>query len=79
MLQFTDYMKLNKKEDQVSTFQSFLEEVTKHPWEEILILSVEGRLKERPARDCPTCDISHIQPPSPDTIVDAKKCMLTEA
>ena len=49
-IQFTDHMKLKKKE--VWVFQSFLEGGTKYPWEEIQ--SVEQRLKERPSRDCPT-------------------------
>jgi hypothetical protein len=41
--------------------------------------SVEQRLKGRPPRDCPTGDSSHMQLTIPDTIVDAKKCMLKGA
>jgi hypothetical protein len=34
--------------------------------------SVEHRLKERPSRDCPSRDPSHLQIPNTDTIADAK-------
>jgi hypothetical protein len=53
-IQFTDYIKLKKKEDQVWMLQSFLEEGTKYSKEEIQRQNVEQRLKERPSRDCPT-------------------------
>jgi hypothetical protein len=35
-----------------------------------------GGNMERPSRDCPTEDPSHIQTANPDTTVDAKKCFL---
>jgi hypothetical protein len=57
--------------------QSFLEGGTKYSQEEIQRLSVEQRLKERPSRDCPTWVSIPYKSPNPDTIVDAKKCMLT--
>jgi hypothetical protein len=40
---------------------------------------VKQRLKERPSRDCPAWDPSHMQTLNPDTIADAKKCLLTGA
>ena len=57
----------------------FLEAGSKYPWEEIQRQSVEQRLKERSSRDCPPRNPPHIQSPNPDTIVDAKKYMLTGA
>jgi hypothetical protein len=68
-----------RKKIKVWILQSFLEEGTKYPWEEVQRQSVEQRLKERPSRDCPTWDASHVQSPNPDTIVDANKCLLTGA
>jgi hypothetical protein len=53
-VQFTDYMKLKKKKDQVWVLWSFLEGGTKYSREQIQIKSVEQSLKERPSRDCPT-------------------------
>jgi hypothetical protein len=58
---------------------SFLEGGSKYPWEEIQRQSVEQRLKERPSRDSPPEDPSHIESPNSDTIVDANKCLLTGA
>jgi hypothetical protein len=52
-IQFTDYMKLKKKEDQ-SVGASVLLRATKYSQEQIWRQSVEQRLKERPSRDCPT-------------------------
>jgi hypothetical protein len=37
------------------------------------------RLKERPSETALSGDPSHIQSPNPDTIVDAKKSLLTGA
>jgi hypothetical protein len=51
-------------------FRSFLEGVTKYSWEK--------RLKERSSRDCPTWESITCTVTKTDTIVDAKKCMLTE-
>jgi hypothetical protein len=53
-MQFTDQMKLKKKEDQTMDTWSFLEGGTKYPWEEIQTQSVEQILKEKPSRDCTT-------------------------
>ena len=52
-IQFTDHMKLKKKEDHRWILQSFLEGGTKYPWEELQSQSSEQRLNERPFRDCP--------------------------
>jgi hypothetical protein len=48
----------------------------KYSWQEIWSQSEAWRLKERPSRDCPPGDPSHIQAPNPDTIADAKKCLI---
>jgi hypothetical protein len=53
-IQFTDHVKLKKKEDQSVDTKSFLEGGTKYPWEELQRQSVEQRVKDRPSRDCPT-------------------------
>jgi hypothetical protein len=59
--------------------QSFLKGGIKYSQEEYGN-SVEHRLKERPSRDCPTWGtIPYIQTLNPDTIADAKKCLLTGA
>jgi hypothetical protein len=59
--------------------QSFLEGEIKYSREEIWRQSMEQRRKERPSRDCPTWDPSHIQTLNPDTIEYAKKCLLAGA
>ena len=41
--------------------------------------SVEQSLKDRPSRDCPSGNPSHIESSNTDTIVVAKKCLLTGA
>ena len=74
-IQSTDHMKLKNKEDQ--SVDTSLRRGSKYPWEEILRQSIEQKLKERPSRDCPTGDPSHIQTTNPDTIVDSNKCLLT--
>jgi hypothetical protein len=56
--------------------QFFLEGGTKYSWEEIQRQSVKQRLKERPSRDCPIWG-TYMQSSNPDTMADAKKCMLT--
>ena len=68
-------MKLRKKEDHSVDTSVLLRRENKNPREEIQRQSVEQRLNERPARDCPT----YIQLPNPGTIVDARKCLLTGA
>jgi hypothetical protein len=69
---------LKKKEDQ-SVDASFLfrreQNIHRRRYRE----SVQQRLKARPSRDRLSWNSSHIQSPNPDTIVDAKKCLLTEA
>ena len=77
-IQFIDHMKLKKKEDQNVATSAILVGGTKY-LQETQRQSVEQRLKERSPRDCPTWDPSHLQSPNPDTIVDAKKCLLTGA
>ena len=58
---------------------SFLEGGTKYPWKEIQRQSVEQKLKERPSRDCHTWGSIPYTVTNPDTIVDAKKYLLTGA
>ena len=53
-IQFTDHMKLKRKEDQNVDASVLFIRVTKYSQEEIWRQSVEQRLKERPPRDCPT-------------------------
>jgi hypothetical protein len=55
--------------------RSFLEGETKYPWEEIQRQSVEQRNKGHP-ETAPPGDPS-LQTPKPETIADAKKCLLT--
>ena len=70
-------MKLKNKEDQSVDTSILLRRGSKYQWEEILRQSIEKKLKERPFRDCPTGDPSHIQSLKPDTIVDFNECLLT--
>jgi hypothetical protein len=58
---------------------SLLEEGRKYSLEKLQRQSVEQRLKERPSRDCSTWGSIPYTSSNPDTIVDAKKCMLTAA
>jgi hypothetical protein len=51
--------------------KSFSEGGTKYSWKEI-----QRKFHPEPA---PPGDPSHIQTPNPDTIADAKKCLLTGA
>jgi hypothetical protein len=37
------------------------------------------KTEERPSRDCPLGILSHIHSSNPDTIVDAKKCLVSGA
>jgi hypothetical protein len=53
-IQFTDLMKLKKKEDQSVDASVLLRRGTKYSRKEVQRQSVEQRLKERPSRDCPT-------------------------
>ena len=65
--QFTDHMKLKKKEDQ-SVDASVLFR-TKYSWEEIWRQSVEQRLKERTSRDCPHLGIYPIHSHQTQTLL----------
>jgi hypothetical protein len=56
-----------------------LEGGSKYPWEETQRQSVEQKLRKGHPVTVPPGDPSHIQPPNPDTIVDANKCLLTGA
>ena len=76
-IQFTDSVKLKRKEHQSVDTVILLEGGSKCPWGEIQRQIVEQRLRERPFRDCHTWSPSHIQLLNPDTIVDANKCLLT--
>ena len=58
---------------------SFLEGGTKYTWKELQRQSVKQRLKNDHTETDPTGDPSHKQPPSPDTIADANKILLTGA
>jgi hypothetical protein len=69
-------MKLKKTEDQ-SVDDSVLFRRWNKIREEIWRQSMKQSLKERLSRDCSTWDLSHIKTPNPDTIADAKKCLLT--
>ena len=78
-IQFTDHRKLTKRKTKVWVLLSFLERVTKYSWEQIWRQSIEQRLKERSSNTLPSGDPAHIQSLHPDTIVDAKKYMMTGA
>jgi hypothetical protein len=56
-----------------------LEVGTKYSQEKIRRQIVEQILKERHPETAPPGDPSHMQLPKADTIVDAKKCLLTGA
>jgi hypothetical protein len=66
-----------RRKTKVWVLQSFLEGATKYPWEEIQRQSVEQRLKKCHPETAPPGDPSHIQLPNSNTIVDAKKCLIT--
>jgi hypothetical protein len=71
-------MKLMKKKKDQNLDTSFLLRIrNKIPMEELQRQSLKLTWKERPTRDCPTEDPSHIQPPNPDTIEYARKFLLT--
>ena len=53
-IQFTDHMKLKKKDSQSVDVSVLLRSEPKYSREEIWRQSMEQRLKERPSRDCPT-------------------------
>jgi hypothetical protein len=71
-------MKPRRWKTKVWMCQSFLEGGTKYSWDEIWRQSVDQRVKERAFRDFPNWG-SYIQSPNLDTVVDAKKCLLTGA
>jgi len=77
-IKFTDHMKLKKKKTKMWMLQSFLEGGTKYrkkyrnkEWSRVWRKGHPG--------SAPPGDTSHMQPPNPVTIADAKKCLLTEA
>jgi hypothetical protein len=76
-IQFTDHMKLKKKEDQSLGPSVLLRRVKKYPQEETQRQSVEQR--KGYTETAPHADPSHKQSPNPDTIADANKCLLTGA
>ena len=76
---FTDHMKFKKMGEQSVDSSLLLTRGNKYPWEKLQIKCMEQKLKERPSRDCPTGDPSHIHSPNSDTLVDANKFLLTEA
>jgi hypothetical protein len=71
-------MKLKKKEHQSVDTLVLLIRGNKIQ-EELQKPSVEQRLKERPYRNCPTWGSIPFTVTKPNTIVDANKCLLTEA
>ena len=77
-IQFAKHMKLKKNEDQSVDTSPFFRIGNKTPMEGVTETKF-GAETEGPSRDFPLGDPSHNQPPNPDTMVDAKKCMLKEA
>ena len=77
-IEFTDHMKLKKKEDQNVVFSVLFRRGK---------ILIGGNLERKSgaetegkaSRDCPTWDPSHIQSSNMDTIVDVGKCFLTGA
>ena len=71
-----------RRKTKVWMLQSSLEEGAKYWWEEIRRQNVKQGLTERPPRGClnwRSIPNPEIQSPNPDTIVDAKKSLLTWA
>ena len=77
-IQFTDQMKLKKKENQSMDIKVLLEGGTKYPWEEIHKEWSRDQRKGHP-ETVSLGNTSHIQSPNPDTVVDDNKCWLTGA
>ena len=75
--QFTDQS--SKRKTKLWILWFFFEGGTKHLWEELQRQRVEQRLKENHPETALPGDPSHIQSTDPDTIVNAKKCLLTGA
>jgi hypothetical protein len=71
-IKFTDLMKLKKNEDQRVAALVLLRRGNK-------ILTGGSKEPKCGAETAPPVDPSHIQSPNPDTIVDAKECLLTRA
>ena len=75
-------MKLKKKEDQCVGALVLLRRENKIPTganrKKKCGSETEGKTIQHPETALPR-DPSHIQSPNPDTIIDAKKCMLTGA
>ena len=54
-IQFTDHLKLDKKDSKIWMLLSFLEGETKYSWEEMHGQNMEHCLKERSCSGCHTC------------------------
>ena len=78
-LQFTDHMKLKKKEDQSVDASVLLRRGNKILIGGNLERKSGAETEGKASRDCPTWDPSHIQSSNMDTIVDVGKCFLTGA
>ena len=70
-IQFTDHMKLKKKEDQNVDASVLFRRVNK--------IITGGNMETKCVATAPPGNPSHIQPPNLDDIVDAGKCLLMEA
>jgi hypothetical protein len=79
-IQFTDHMKLKKKEDQSVNATVLLKkgEQNTHGWKYGHKVWSRDWRKGNP-ETIPPENPSHIQTPNPDTIADANKCLLTGA
>ena len=79
-VQFTDHMKLKKKEDHSVDTSVLLKIGIKIPMVGDIETNVwsRNRRKGHPVT-VTTVDIAHIQLSNPDITVDVKKCLLTEA
>ena len=75
-IQFAKHKKIKRRKDQWVILHSSLEQGTKYPRKELQRQSLELRWKDGPSRDYHTWDLSHNQPPNPDTIAYASKILL---
>jgi hypothetical protein len=79
-IQFAKHMKLKKKEDQSVDTSIFLRRGNKIPIEGVTETKCGAETEGMTIYRLPIPkDPSHIQPPNPDTIVDANKSLLTRA
>jgi hypothetical protein len=77
-IQFTGHMKLKKKEDQSVDASGLLRSRKKIPMGENMETKCGAETEGKAIQRLPHPYPSHIQPPNPDLIVDARKCLLTE-